>query len=424
MFQSKAHEYKGYEHLHPITELSRGRYGTGVLLVQDVKRCTHLAAKRVSMRDRETFERQITCHMRVSSHPAIVRFMGVLPSSTTCYQYAMEYVMEGNLRHLVVKDIGLPDEATKCIMRQLHQVISYLHDTTHIIHGDLRPENILMSCTSRCNIKLCNFSKAHSIGACVKMNSKPGSMNGSQHTSWRHHLRHFTSFLRKRRPSINLDRIDQEEDIGVCLSPNNSPVKRRPSSIRRNTCTPTEFHEYTVGDMKREFNSEIFSQAFTAPELVNATRYIASPASDNWSLAILAIYCVTGATPWEIASVDNVKYTNFLHSSQRAQSLTPSTVERNRPEICRILKIRSSSLTSLVGSLKRREGAMTPAFEKRVMETLQQPADKRVSIDDLSDIRLSYDSNKWKHYEDRYFNEEWRTPPSNTHRNLLRTKLH
>uniref|UniRef100_H2ZC95 Protein kinase domain-containing protein n=1 Tax=Ciona savignyi TaxID=51511 RepID=H2ZC95_CIOSA len=266
-------------------------------------------------------------------------------------------------------------------MWQLNQAVSYLHDTLKLIHGDLRPENILMLSISRCTVKLCNFRKAHTIGSCVKMNSRRGNLCADQLSTWRHHLRHITSFLRKRRPSFTIGKVEPSEESEDCEmgSGSLSTSDERSSSMRGNTNCSSELHEYTLGDMKRELNSELFSRAFTAPELVNATRYIASPASDNWSLAILAIYCVTGSTPWEIASVDNTKYTNFLHCAQKSQTLTPTPVEISRPNIRRFLKIRSASLTSLVGfSVKRRTRTMTPAFEKRVTEVLQQTADKGV----------------------------------------------
>ena len=112
--------YLGFEYLHPVKEISRGRFGAGLLLVYDSKKCQNVVAKRVSKRNEESFERQITIHIRASSHETVVRFMGLLPPSTSCFQYAIEHVSAGNLRQLVVSDVGLPDEPTKYIVRQVN----------------------------------------------------------------------------------------------------------------------------------------------------------------------------------------------------------------------------------------------------------------------------------------------------------------
>ena len=118
---SRAPVYLGCEFLHPVAEVSRGRFGAGVLVVYDSKKSDHVTAKRVAKRNEEAFERQVTLHIRASSHVNVVRFMGLLPSSTTCFQYALEYVPDGNLRHLVAKGIGLPDLASKNIFHQVRR---------------------------------------------------------------------------------------------------------------------------------------------------------------------------------------------------------------------------------------------------------------------------------------------------------------
>ena len=138
-----------------------------------------------------------------------------------------------------------------------------------------------------------------------------------------------------------------------------------------------DIHEYSIEDFLHEIDVEVFSQAFTAPELVNATRYVASPAADNWSLTMLAIFCVIGNTPWENAAVNNRKYTAFLHSPQRSKSFTPNLNERSKEQKPHgFSKIRSKSLSSLVESLKKRtttDRYLTPSFERKITEILKQP---------------------------------------------------
>ena len=143
-----------------------------------------------------------------------------------------------------------------------------------------------------------------------------------------------------------------------------------------------DIHEYTIEDFLHEIDSEVFSQAFTAPELVNATRYVANPAADKWSLTMLGVFCVTGNTPWENAAVDNRKYTAFLHSAQRSKSFTPNLNERGRDHCANGLsKIRSKSLSSLVESLKKRttppERPLSPGFERKITDILKQTTCQR-----------------------------------------------
>jgi len=138
-------------------------------------------------------------------------------------------------------------------------------------------------------------------------------------------------------------------------------------------------HEYTVADAKREIASRIFSSAFTAPELINATRCVASPACDNWSLAIMAIYMVTGITPWKSASVENSKYTAYIHSDRKRSPLSP-ILKRKLIRSKSLNVTSSSSITSVIGSFRKRylhDRPITPAFESKMIEVLHPNANMR-----------------------------------------------
>jgi len=115
-------EYDNFQYLNATEELSRGRYGTGTLLVYDEHLDKHFVAKRLTKKDRESYERQILAYCQVSDNPLFVKFFGKLPSSTTCFQFVLEYVAEGNLSNLVVKKVGLPDSASKCIVKQVRSM--------------------------------------------------------------------------------------------------------------------------------------------------------------------------------------------------------------------------------------------------------------------------------------------------------------
>ncbi|CAK8697032.1 unnamed protein product [Clavelina lepadiformis] len=429
---SKAPVYVGHEYLHPVKEISRGRFGAGVLLVYDAQKCDHVVCKRVSLRDSEEFERQVLLHIRASFHQSVVRFMGLLPSSTTCFQYAVEYLMDGNLRKLVVSDVGLPDAACKRIIQQLSSCLTYLHNSLGIVHGNVNPENVLITSISRCNVKLSNFGKAHTVGSSIKISNKKSCDDRYPDFSWKINFRRFKSYLSQRTSSLKISpRGRRRQSIGTAVECDQQPgeeVRKRkvPSLIRRYSSVLTsespilksgkepDIHEFTLDDFKNEVSSIMFSQAFTAPELVNATRYVASPAADNWSLAILAIYCVTGNTPWEVASVENIKYTTFLHSGRRSQSLTPTLREKRKHELhSRLAPFRSASLSSLMVSMKKKplsERKMSAIFEKCICDFLKQPANSRNSICSRKDVmskKWGEDAHKWSHYEDCFFDEDW-----------------
>jgi len=82
---------------------------------------------------------------------------------------------------------------------QLWDALTYLHDCLSIIHGDLRPQHVLLSSVSKCRIKLCGLGKAFPIGACLKMNSNSGTtqMMRTSQTNLRFLLQGRTSSLRK-----------------------------------------------------------------------------------------------------------------------------------------------------------------------------------------------------------------------------------
>lgn len=111
--------YSNVQNLDATMELSRGRFGSGTLLVYDAAKQDHVVAKRVSKLNKAAYSLQISAHMGLNGSRLFVQFLGTLPSSTHCFQFMLEHVMDGNLRDLVVANVGLPDQACKHIIMQV-----------------------------------------------------------------------------------------------------------------------------------------------------------------------------------------------------------------------------------------------------------------------------------------------------------------
>ncbi|CAH0561437.1 unnamed protein product [Brassicogethes aeneus] len=65
-------------------------------------------------------------------------------------------VLGSNLLKLIIKSKykGIPLNNVKCIIRQVLEGLQYLHDKCHIIHTDIKPENILLCVTEEAVMKM------------------------------------------------------------------------------------------------------------------------------------------------------------------------------------------------------------------------------------------------------------------------------
>ena len=115
------------------------------------------------LRDKTQFEllqREVKV-MRKMDHPFIVPLFEVLDDDKNFY-IVIEYVENGNLLDHINESKGLQEEQAKKIFYQIITAIEYLHEKQHVMHRDLKAENVLLD---RCmNIRLADFglSKAFS----------------------------------------------------------------------------------------------------------------------------------------------------------------------------------------------------------------------------------------------------------------------
>lgn len=68
----------------------------------------------------------------------------------------IEYSSYGCLTNYMEKRLHLPEQIIQTIMKQLLSAICYLHNKS-IFHGDIKPENIIVTDEKNFKIKLVDF---------------------------------------------------------------------------------------------------------------------------------------------------------------------------------------------------------------------------------------------------------------------------
>ena len=104
--------------------------------------------------------------LETANHPQIMRVYQLLESDDNLY-IVMEYFLKGSLKDVVFAEEGLYEDASIRVMIQVFKALQYLHETMHIIHRDIKPDNILVEdvrCTDddqqKVDIKLTDFGLA------------------------------------------------------------------------------------------------------------------------------------------------------------------------------------------------------------------------------------------------------------------------
>ena len=78
-----------------------------------------------------------------ANHPQITRVFQLLESDENLY-IVMEYFVKGSLKDVVIAEEGFHEFTYIRVMNQVFKALQYLHETMHIIHRDIKPDNILV----------------------------------------------------------------------------------------------------------------------------------------------------------------------------------------------------------------------------------------------------------------------------------------
>ncbi|OHS99133.1 CAMK family protein kinase [Tritrichomonas foetus] len=148
-----------------IKTLGSGAFAT-VYMAQHTVTMAMVALKCIAKRklrnqaEFELLQREINL-MRSMDHPFIASFFEVLDDEKNFY-ISIEMVENGNLLDYINSNRGLQEQQARRIFCQLITVLSYLHVEKHVVHRDLKAENVLLD--RNFNVRLVDFglSKAFS----------------------------------------------------------------------------------------------------------------------------------------------------------------------------------------------------------------------------------------------------------------------
>ena len=148
---------KGLEHEAKITDfeilkqLGSGTFGS-VYLVRHKETKVEYAIKAIDKRNKTNqeekpyFRREVEVMYKIH-HPNVVKLFGHFEDNNYCY-FIMEYIPKGNLYNLLPTDKKKRVNSKVCasIIKDIISAVYFLHNMKPpIIHGDIKPENVLLS---------------------------------------------------------------------------------------------------------------------------------------------------------------------------------------------------------------------------------------------------------------------------------------
>ena len=107
----------------------------------------------------ERFKREVDI-IKDLDHPFISEFFEQFEDNDNFY-IVMEYVENGNMLDFVNNGGALSEEQARLYFCQLISVLEYLHTEKHIMHRDLKAENILIDRNN--NIRLIDFGLSNTF---------------------------------------------------------------------------------------------------------------------------------------------------------------------------------------------------------------------------------------------------------------------
>ena len=168
-------------HFKPSVLLGEGSYSQ-VYLVQSLLDGQQYAMKvlnkaHLQRHDRATVAYAEKAALTQCSHPNIIRLYHTFQDHTSLY-FILELCDGGDVASLIEErdgESGLPHQLVVYYAAQLLHCLHYLHHTAHIIHRDIKPDNMMLSTSGQ--LKLVDF------GTAKILDTQPPSSSSSSSTS-------------------------------------------------------------------------------------------------------------------------------------------------------------------------------------------------------------------------------------------------
>ncbi|XP_038609119.1 uncharacterized serine/threonine-protein kinase SBK3 [Tachyglossus aculeatus] len=113
-----------------------------------------------------SFLREFTVGRCVSSHPGLLRTLPPPLETPKLYGFMQELAPRGDLSSLLEDGKGLPERRLKRVAGQLAGALDFLHGHG-LVHGDVKPDNVLLFDASCRRVKLGDFGLSRPEGAPV-----------------------------------------------------------------------------------------------------------------------------------------------------------------------------------------------------------------------------------------------------------------
>ena len=160
--------------------LGKGSYGEVRLAVHKLSKLRaavkSISRAKLDAKLRKRVEAEVKLHSQLR-HPHVVRLYEVISSSSTIC-LCMQYAPGGTLREVLDTRGALSEPVARRYTRQMLGALHYCHNVMHIVHRDLKLDNMLLDAND--NLLIADFGFADSVGA---SNRKLRLLCGSPHYS-------------------------------------------------------------------------------------------------------------------------------------------------------------------------------------------------------------------------------------------------
>ncbi|KAL1937821.1 hypothetical protein VTO73DRAFT_12840 [Trametes versicolor] len=180
---------------------------------------------------------------------------------------------------------ALPQDDAGMMFRQVVRGLRYMHEVAGYVHGDLKPENVLVDEMGVC--KIGDFGMARKIG---EIDDDPESEEDEVLSSLPHRARTISQA-----PSFARRSLGKQTGLPALLH-----LKRRHTARHRNSSPYPDASAPSPPNANRGFAPG--SLPYAAPELLlppsDASPRAASPAQDIWALGVTLYILLTGKLPF------------------------------------------------------------------------------------------------------------------------------